>query len=407
MQTVSAGSVVPAAGGVRWLAGVGFGLLNVAALFGVGWILWFVLLHPNGVLALYTPMYGFSLVVAFVAAVVLVANVAECWPLHDARASRPLRGAALTAIAAALTAAMVYGVLWGFIGKYGITYFSPQAIIAAGGAGAELFNARENASTAAVYLFTAFIWIALVWNAGFGSWPWGGVSVGVRAWSRFATVALVSAVMYAVLFHPHVTQLFYPAQIMAGAPPWWAEWAQTSSAYFNMGWVLCAVSVSVVSQQLWDGEPWRRVGAAQGFARGVSAFAGTFALGAVLFAVSLQVMNTAWGEPFQGGQYTDAPYFRYLHAGELAGFLVLSAFVVRTYFGGLRWGSASLTAVVRTALAVGLTAALRAFYYSGAANWMLGKVEGIAQPEDTPLVWTLLLLSLVLVQRELFQRWPL
>ena len=104
---------------------------------------------------------------------------------------------------------------------------------------------------------------------------------------------------------------------------------------------------------------------------------------------------------------SDAPYFRYLHAGEIAGFLVLAAYVVRTYFGALRWGGAAGTALVRTVLAVALTAALRTFYYSGAATRMLGKVQGIAQPEDTPLVWTLLLLSLVLVQRELFQRWPL
>jgi hypothetical protein len=38
---------------------------------------------------------------------------------------------------------------------------------------------------------------------------------------------------------------------------------------------------------------------------------------------------------------------------------------------------------------------------------MLGRVEGIAQPEDTPLVWTLAFLAVVIVQRDLFARWPL
>jgi hypothetical protein len=34
-------------------------------------------------------------------------------------------------------------------------------------------------------------------------------------------------------------------------------------------------------------------------------------------------------------------------------------------------------------------------------------VPGIAQPEDTPLVWTLLFLAVVLAQRDLFGGWPL
>jgi hypothetical protein len=52
-------------------------------------------------------------------------------------------------------------------------------------------------------------------------------------------------------------------------------------------------------------------------------------------------------------------------------------------------------------------AALHLFYYSSAATRLLGKVPGIAQPEDTSLVWTLLFLAVVLVQRDLFAGWPL
>ena len=65
----------------------------------------------------------------------------------------------------------------------------------------------------------------------------------MRAFSRLSVTALLAVLAYAVLFHPHVTQLFYPAQTMAGVPPWWAELAQTGSAYFNLGWVMAAVAV--------------------------------------------------------------------------------------------------------------------------------------------------------------------
>jgi amino acid transporter, AAT family len=46
------------------------------------------------------------------------------------------------------------------------------------------------------------------------------------------------------------------------------------------------------------------------------------------------------------------------------------------------------------------------FYYSPATTFMLGKAPGIAQPDDTPLVWTLLFLSVIMLQAEFFQRRP-
>ena len=388
----------------RSLARPAFGAVNLAAAFALTWALWYVLLHPNGVLKLYTPMYGFSLVAVLVAVLVAMGPGAEGWPFRAWRAPAPVRGAVATLAAVALTAAVVHGFFWGFLGRFGVTYFSPHAIVAAGGVGAEFFNARENASTAIVYLADAFLWAALVLALGFGPWPWEATTRGVRAASRFAVAALLAVVAYAVLFHPHVTQLFFPAQTMAGVPPWWADFAQTGSAYFNLGWTMSAIAALVVADVVWAGAPWRALGGERAWARGLVAFAGSLAAGAAFFAVALRGMTAAWGEAFQGGQYTDAPYFRYLHAAEIAGFVVLAAFALDSYFGAARGTAGRL---VRT-VAVGAAAALlHVYYYSGAATRMLGKVPGMGQPEDTPLVYTLLFLAVVLVQRELFDGWPL
>ena len=43
-------------------------------------------------------------------------------------------------------------------------------------------------------------------------------------------------------------------------------------------------------------------------------------------------MNYFWDEAFVGGQYTDGPDFRYIHAGEISGFLMLAAFIWKNYF---------------------------------------------------------------------------
>ncbi len=387
-----------------------FGLINLVAVFVLVSILWYVFLHPNGVMALYTPMYGFSLIVVFVAAVVLIGKVIDCYPLHETALGDIARGAMLTIAALILMWVLVYGFFWGFIGRFGITYFSPDSIVRAGGTGAEIFNARENASTAIVYLFTAFLWVALLWSVGFGKWPWKEASAGGRALARLSTVGLLSTIVYVVLFHPHVSYLFYPAQTMAGVEPWWSGFAQTSSAYFNLGLLLCMVLWIVISDLLWEGYPWKLLdGSGEGgFGRGLFALIGTFALGAITFWIMLKAMDVVWFEPFEGGQYTDAPYFRYLHAGEISGFIVLSAFIIKTYFANIvTAGSLVARAAIRTAAAAGGGALFYVFYYSPASTLLLGKVPGVAQPEDTPLVWTLLFLAVVLIQAEFFRGWPL
>jgi hypothetical protein len=380
------------------------GALNVLATLALSAALWFVLLHPDGVLKLYTPMYGFSLVAVLAAVIVSMARIGDGWPLHRARWPRPVRGLALTAGAIALTALVVYAFFWGFLGRFGVTYFSPPAIVAAGGVGAEFFNARENASTAIVYFTAAFLWFAVALPVGLGAWPWQRLEPGARAFSRLLLVTLLAVVAYAVLFHPHVTQLFHPAQTFAGVPPWWASFAQTGSAYFNLGWVLTTVAVLACADLLWGDVLWRPFAREGGAARGVTAFGGSLLLGLALFAVGLRVMTAFWGEPFQGGQYTDAPYFRHLHVAEVAGFAMLAAYALDTFFGKATTAGRRL---LWTALTLAGAAVLHVAYYSPLATRVLGKVPGMAQPEDTPLVFTLLVLALVLIQREFFAGWPL
>jgi hypothetical protein len=57
-----------------------FGAINLIAIFLIVWFLWYVFMNPNTVMKLYTPMYGFSLVVAFLAAIVLLKDVAGYYP---------------------------------------------------------------------------------------------------------------------------------------------------------------------------------------------------------------------------------------------------------------------------------------------------------------------------------------
>jgi len=390
-----------------------FGVINLAVVFCIVWFLWYVFMHPNTVMKLYTPMYGFSLVVVWLTAIVLLNNVADFYPFAPSSSEGMglfPRGIILTVVSILLMLVLVYGFFWGFIGKFGIAYFSPKSIIASGGHGAEILVARENASTAIVYYCTAFLWFAIFWRAGFNSWPWQNTDRGVLAWSRLFAILFFVSIAYAVLFHPHVCALFYPAQVKAGVDPWWADFAGTGSAFFSLGLVLCSLFWIIASDMLWEGYPWKLMDKdGEGtFLRGVVTFFVTLVLGMILLFILLKVMNIFWDEAFMGGQYTDGPDFRYIHGGEIGGFFILSAFILKNYFNNFpNFGGIWLRAVIRTVITIVGGMLIYLFYFSHATAFFLGKVYGFAQPGDTPLVWSILFLCVIMVQCDFFEGWPL
>jgi len=389
------------------------GLINFAVVFCIVWVLWYIFMNPQGVLKLYTPMYGFALVVLLLCSVVLISKVMDFYPFSEnpgEGAARITRGITLTVAAVALMLFINYGVFWNFLGKYGVAYFSPESIVASGGTGAEPWNARENVSTAIIYFGTVFLWWALLWNLGFGRWPWNDTTRSVMTWSRLFVILFFTIVCYVVLFHPHVCYLFYPPQNKAGVEPWWSSFAGTASAFFSLGLVLCTLAWIVVTDVLWEGYPWKLLEkSGQGsLIKGLATAVGTFLLGLITFIILLKIMNFFWMEPFEGGQYTDAPYFRYLHTAEFGGFVMLAAFILALYFNNFpNLNNVWLRCLARVVIAFVGGVLIRSFYYSSATTFILGKVPGIAQPDDTPLVWTNLFLCVVLIQAEFFGNWPL
>ena len=375
--------------------------LNVAA--------WYIFFNPKGIMRLYTPMYGFSMVVVLLASVVILSDVFEYWPVRTKLTERlsAAQGAMLTVLSLALMALIIFVFFYRFIGKYGITYFSPAALIATGETGAEAYSSRENASTAIIYFFTAFIWTATLWRAGFQKWPWTQVKedAGVLGLSRLFAVSFFSIIAYIIFFHPHVGYLFYPPQKMAAVAPWWEGIADTNSAYVHLGWMICCVAAVLLSEILWEGYPWKAFrgrGGEGSLFSGLAILSGIILLGLVIFVLMVKGMEAYWGKPFVGGQYTDAPYFRYLHAGEMAGFLMMGVLVVSTYLGNLFHGGPLLVrAAVRTVVAVALAAGFLWFYYTIGPR-VLGQVPGLAQPEDTPLCWTFFMVSFMLMHRNFF-----
>jgi len=389
-----------------------FGLVNLVVVFLIVWFLWYVFMNPNTVMKLYTPMYGFALVVVFVSSIILMSKVLDVSILYHraVESENPVtKGIILTIIAFGLMLILNYIVFWGFLGKLGIAYFRPGSIVAAGGTGAEPLMARENASIAILYYFTAFLWIALFWSVGLGRWPWQNSGYGIQVWSRFFVIIFFVNIVYVILFHPHVCYLFYPAQDKAGVAAWW-EFSGTTSAFFGLGLALCSLFWIIASDLLWEGYPWKNMEKdGEGtFLKGVVAFFATLVLGIITVYILTRIMNVFWDEAFMGGQYTDGPDFRYIHTGEICGFFILAIFILKHYFNNFpNLASIWARTVIRTVIAIAGGLLIYLFYYSPATTFFLAKVPGVAQPDDKPLVWALLFLSIILVQSEFFDGWPL
>jgi len=91
----------------------------------------------------------------------------------------------------------------------------------------------------------------------------------------------------------------------------------------------------------------------------------------------------------------------------MSGFLILATLVVSLYLGNLITGSNLVVRLLVRTIAVLVLAVLFMWFYYAAGPLFLGTVPGIAQPEDTPLCWSFLLVSFMMIHRYFFNAAPL
>lgn len=391
-------------GRFNYLLGIVFFVAFVLIDFGL-WRLFFAPTH--GVMKLFTPMYGLSLIAVLLGCMLCLVDV---FNLANEQ-GKVLRGLALTVGSVIVFYLVYYGFFWNLLGKYGVAYFSPQSIINAGGTGAEIWNARENSSTAITYLTASFIFVAMIWKSGLEKFPWNNATPAVAGWSRFFAVAFFATILYAVLYHPHVTALFFPKQTFAGVEPWWEGVAMTSSAFYHLGWMMMSVAVLTLIAETFDGWPLSSLPSVGGkaFLRLAVTLLLALGLGFLLFYLLEAVMTKFWGEPFLGGSYTDDPRFRHLHVAEIAIFAIAASYLWQACFGNWPARMPALTGhAVRLVMVLLLTGGFWLFYYSESIGpKFVDRVPGMGSVDDTAMCWGLMTVAILLAHRKFFGSWPL
>ena len=102
-----------------------FGLINLVVVCAIVWFLWYIFMNPNTVMKLYTPMYGFALLVVLLSSIVMLVNVADYYPIKPPLpGENPVaKGVLLTVVAVAMMFLIHYVIFWNFLGRFGIAYF--------------------------------------------------------------------------------------------------------------------------------------------------------------------------------------------------------------------------------------------------------------------------------------------
>ncbi|MCW9049989.1 MAG: hypothetical protein OQK50_06645 [Deltaproteobacteria bacterium] len=353
-------------------------------------------------------MYGLSLAAVYFYSVMLVADVFG-WKNETGNVAK---GIAPLISSVVIFYVAYYVFFWNILGNFGITYFSPQALIATGGTGLEIWNARENSSLAILFVMTALIWVTMIWNTGFGNSPWDGLQKRVIGFSKFSATAFISTIFYAIFFHPNITALFQPKQIFAGVLPWWDGIAMTASSFYHLGWMFAGLFILMFLNDCMDGFPFnlfRSEEKSGSWIGAVVALVIAVVGGYIFMYIAEAIMSYYWYEPFTGGNYTDDPRFRHVHTAEIAAFFMLALMVVKVFFNNVvEFANKWLTAVIRLVVVSGAGMLLYFFYYSETLGPVyVDRVPGTGNIDATSLCWTIMSMALILVYDKFFNAFPI
>jgi amino acid transporter, AAT family len=383
------------------------GLVNVGVVLGLAIALWWLFFAVEGVFKLYTPLLGFAIMIWMLLILLWQTEILDLWPLKRdflRSSSSVSKGLLLTALCLLLLVVIVFGLIYGLIGRYGVTYFNWNSLASFGQLGQDPTTSRETASWAIIALSVPFFWLTVLTMVGLRNDLWPGLKPSRQGVANLLWISGVSIPLFCILFHPHIGSMFYPAQVYTAVPPWWKAIAQTNSAEFNMGWVFCIVVVIFYTLHLWGGRPWSLVGRQPW--RFLFLLFGSFLLGAAMFSTELGIMNHVWDEAYIGGQNEANFGWRYGHTTTMAAFILVPAIMLNYLFSGAfdRLGTVlkgALMSLISILIGLGF-----AWLYYTAAPALLGVNSGVSHPSENPTVFLLLVINLLVIQHGFFDGWP-
>ncbi len=383
------------------------GLANLAVWIVAVLVVWWIVFSNQGVVKLYTPLLGFSLVIWTLLIMLWLAELFDFWPFSRRflQSAHPLtKGAVFTATTLAIYLVLIFGIVFFIIGKLGITYFNWNSLMEFGKLGQDMTSVRENTSWAMLCLSIPFFLVSVWFMRGLGKDLFHELKEPKFGLANWLFVTVVSIPLYVIFFHPHLGSMFHPQQVYTAVPPWWQAIAHTNSAEYTLGILFCSVIGVFYTLHLWDGwplqlvrrQPWRFIYFA----------VGSLVIGYLIFRIQLWIFDRLWYEAYVGGQNEASFGWRYSHTVTMANFVLVVALIQNLFFGGFyEKMHRVLRSIIKTVVAIVLGLCFAWGYYSW-GPLVLGVTEGVSHPSENASAFLIMTINILMIQDLFMDRWP-
>lgn len=405
METDSAPSYLESRKLVKRWSGPWPVLANTLLLAILFYATWWIFQDPRGILRLYTPYVGYMYCRWLLIILIWVAYIFDYWPFSKAwvgRAHPLVKGVALTAFSVAVMLLVIEGFFMRILGDYGISYMSPDRLESMG---ITRFYALEYATEAIMMFAVIASWLSPAWVVAAENAPWAKLPQPTRGITIMLVTFLFSTIVYFLTMHSHMAILFYPwQQYTAITPGYWESFANTVSGNFHIAWIMCCTVTVWLYETIWERYPFNLI--RTDWLRRLTSFFGIVAIAFALCFFLYYGQDLAWGETIRGTKRLMAPDWRWLHVGEMAIFWLVPMLFLNFYCGN--WPtrfSRPVNVALRTLITIVAAIALYVAYYK-TAHLFLGVQQGYAHPQQFPMIPTIWLINIMLINMWFMDGWP-
>ena len=389
----------------RW-SGPWPALISIVVLLAVFYATWWIFQDPRGYLRMYTPYVGYMYCRWWLIMMIWMVYIFNYWPFKRSwlENAHPLyKGTVLTAVSVGILLILIKGFFEGFLGNYGLAYFNPEQLEKL--PGITSFFAVEYASLAILMFAAIASWLSPAWVVGFEEAPWQKLQQPAKGFSILMLTFFLSTLVYFVTMHSHMGILYTPWQSFTSiTPPYWEKFANTVSGNFHVSWIMCCTVVVWLVETIWQRYPFNLI--RHDWGRRFACFFGIIAIALAMHFFFYFAQELTWGEAIRGTRRAFAPDWRWLHVGEMAIFLLVPALFLNFYFGN--WPtkfSMPVNVMLRTLICI-IAAVLLYIVYYKTSHLFLGTQKGFSHPQQFPMIPTIWLINLMLVQHWFMDNWP-
>jgi AAT family amino acid transporter len=381
-------------------------IVNTVFLLAVFYVTWWIFQDPRGWMRMYTPYVGYMYTRWLLIVLIWMVYLYYYWPFKRRwleNAHPVVKGTVMTLVSVLILVVLIKGFFELLLGNLSMAYFNPGQLTKL--PGVTEFFAIEYAALACLMFAAIASWLSPSWPVAMEMWPWQKLKQPVLGTTVLIVTMFLGTIVYLCTMHSHMGILYYPWQYFCAiCPPYWENFADTVSGNFHVAWIMCCTIVVWMNESIWERYPFRVI--RNDILRRWVAFFGIIAIAWCFFLFLYFAQELWWGAAIRGTRRDAAPDWRWLHVGETMVFFLLPALFLTFYCNNWpRKYSTPVNWLIRTLIALVGGMAVYWLYYN-ISHLTLGTQKGYSHPQQFPMIPTIWLINLMLINHWFMDNWP-